>query len=77
MFSGCTVLSDSKETKLGGSHQETSISASDNKVYGDKRYILTPSDNISDNSSRSTEFNDILPWNISQMIMKTVPEHPN
>ena len=24
-------------------------------------------------SSRSTEFNDILTWNISQMIMKTVP----
>ena len=25
------------------------------------------------NSSRSTEFKDILTWNISQMIMKTVP----
>ena len=24
-------------------------------------------------SSRSTEFKDILPWNISQMIMKTIP----
>ena len=24
-------------------------------------------------SSRSTEFKDILPWNISQMITKTVP----
>ena len=25
------------------------------------------------NSSRSTELKDILPWNISQMIMKTIP----
>ena len=25
------------------------------------------------NSSRSTDFKDILPWNISQMITKTVP----
>ena len=24
-------------------------------------------------SSRSTEFKDILPWNISQMITKTIP----
>ena len=24
-------------------------------------------------SSRSTEFKDILPWNISEMITKTVP----
>ena len=24
-------------------------------------------------SSRSTEFKDILPWNLSQMITKTVP----
>ena len=24
-------------------------------------------------SSRSTEFKDILPWNISQMVTKTVP----
>ena len=24
-------------------------------------------------SSRSTEFKDILPWSISQMIMKTIP----
>ena len=25
------------------------------------------------NSSRSTKFKDILPWNISQMITKTIP----
>ena len=25
------------------------------------------------NSSRSIEFKDILPWNIPQMIMKTIP----
>ena len=24
-------------------------------------------------SSRSTEFKDILPWNVSQMIKKTIP----
>ena len=27
----------------------------------------------STSSSRSTEFKDILPWNISQMITKTIP----
>ena len=30
MFSGCTVLPDSKETKLGSSNQEASPSASKN-----------------------------------------------
>ena len=30
VFSGCTVLPDSKETKLGGSNQETSPSADEN-----------------------------------------------
>ena len=30
MFSGCTVLPDSKETKLGSSNQEASLSASKN-----------------------------------------------
>ena len=30
MFSGCTVLPDSKETKLGSSNQEASPSAGEN-----------------------------------------------
>ena len=30
MFSGCTVLPDSKETKLGSSNQEASLSAGKN-----------------------------------------------
>ena len=33
---------------------------------------LNPLTKLTD-SSRSTEFQDILPWNISQMIMKTIP----
>ena len=34
---------------------------------------LNPLTKFTSRSSRKTEFKDILPWNISQMIMKTIP----
>ena len=35
--------------------------------------FLNPFTKSTTSSSNSTEFKDILPWNISQMIMKTIP----